>query len=197
MKEVADDLPNRLRPFCVRYNLFFVAYIRWRCYNYYDHFTFDKAGSSIWYVRRNTFYYYFPDIPALVDKLLEEKVDHLVETYYQPDQPIECIHPLIRYGLEHKRAVLHIYRYVDRAVFLTHLNQLALRLMQKYFQAATEEALVPDEAVSDLIIFFKCTMVGLLLDWLDGGMKSDMLDLTLRLCAFLEGTGKSALARLE
>lgn len=148
-------------------------------------------------INRNTFYYYFPDIPALVDKLLEEKVDHLVETYYQPDQPIECIHPLIRYGLEHKRAVLHIYRYVDRAVFLTHLNQLALRLMQKYFQAATEEALVPDEAVSDLIIFFKCTMVGLLLDWLDGGMKSDMLDLTLRLCALLEGTGKSALARLE
>lgn len=148
-------------------------------------------------INRNTFYYYFPDIPALVDKMMEEKVDHLVDTYYQPNQPIECIHPLIRYGLEHKRAVLHIYRYVDRAVFLTHLNRLALRLMQKYFQAAVEEESTSNEAVSDLIIFYKCTMVGLLLDWLDGGMKSDMLDLTLRLCVLLEGTGKSALARLE
>lgn len=147
-------------------------------------------------INRNTFYYYFPDIPALVDKLLEEKVDHLVETYYQPDQPIECIQPLIRYGLEHKRAVLHTYRYVDRAVVLTHLNRLTLRLVQKYFQADMADSSVPDEAASDLMRFYKCAMVGLTLDWLDGGMKEDMLELTQRLCVLLEGTGRSALAKL-
>lgn len=148
-------------------------------------------------INRNTFYYYFPDIPALVDKLLEEKVDHLVETYYQPDQPIECIRPLIRYGLEHKRAVLHMYRYVDRALVLIHLNRLTQRLVQKYFQADVTESSVPDGAASDLMHFYKCAIVGLTLDWLDGGMKEDMLDLTQRLCILLEGTGKSALARLE
>lgn len=148
-------------------------------------------------INRNTFYYYFPDVPTLVDELLEEKIDYLVDTYYQPDQPIECIDPLLRYGLSHKRAVLHIYRYVDRVAFLNHLNRLTLRLMQNYFQAALKEDTADDEATSDLILFYKCAMVGLLLDWLDRGMKEDMLDLSQRLCILLEGTGKAALMKFE
>ena len=66
-------------------------------------------------------------------------MDHLIKTHYQPDQPIECTRPLIR--------------------------------------------------------FYKCAMVGLLLDWLDGNMKEDMLALTQRLCVLLEGMGKQALEK--
>lgn len=146
-------------------------------------------------INRNTFYYYFPDIPTLVDKVAEERVNYLVETYYQPDQPIECIRPLLQFGLKRKRAILHSYWCMDGAAYLTHLNRLAQRLMEKYFQAAVAEGSVAEETVSDLILFYKCSMVGLLLDWLDGGMKEDMLDLTERLCVLLEGTGKAALMR--
>lgn len=146
-------------------------------------------------INRNTFYYHFADLPTLVEKMLEEKMDHLIQTYYQPDQPIECIRPLVQYGLEHKRAVLHVYQYVDRELFLAYLNRLALRLMQEYFHAATDGAIVSEEAVETLIRFYKCTMVGLLLDWLDGGMKEDMLTFTQRLCVLLEGTGRQALEK--
>lgn len=146
-------------------------------------------------INRNTFYYHFADIPTLVEEMMGEKVDHLIRTYYRPDQPIECIRPLVQYGLEHRRAVLHVYRYVDRELFLIYLNRLTLRLMQEYFRAATGGAAEPDEAAETLICFYKCAMVGLLLDWLDGGMKADMLELTQRLCILLKGTGKQALAK--
>lgn len=146
-------------------------------------------------INRNTFYYHFADIPALVEEMMSEKVDHLIKTYYQLDQPIECIRPLIQYGLEHKRAVLHVYRYVDRELFLVYLNRLSLKLMQEYFHAATDGTETSGEAAETLIRFYKCAMVGLLLDWLDGNMKEDMLALTQRLCVLLEGMGKQALEK--
>lgn len=146
-------------------------------------------------INRNTFYYHFQDIPSLVQGMLEEKVDQLVEYHYHSGQPIECIRPLIQYGLKNKRAVLHVYRYIPREVFLSYLDRLALRLMQEYFSTATEGVSVSGENVAALILFYKCAMVGLLVDWLDKGLESDMPALMERLCVLLEGSGKSALFR--
>ena len=146
-------------------------------------------------VNRNTFYYHFQDIPSLVQGMLEKKMDQLIENHYHAGQPIECIRPLIQYGLKNKRAVLHVYRYVPREVFLSYLDRLALRLMQEYFSTATEGVSVPEENVAALILFYKCSMVGLLLDWLDKGLEGDMPALMERLCVLLEGSGKSALVR--
>ena len=146
-------------------------------------------------INRNTFYYHFQDIPSLVREMLEEKIDQLIEDHYHAGQPIECIRPLIQYGLKNKRAVLHVYRYISREVFLSYLDRLALRLMQEYFSTATEGISVPGENVTALVLFYKCSMVGLLLDWLDKGLESDMPALMERLCVLLEGSGKSALLR--
>lgn len=146
-------------------------------------------------INRNTFYYHFQDIPSLVRGMLEEKVDQLIANHYYPGQPIECIRPLIQYGIKNKRAVLHVYRYIPREVFLSYLDRLALRLMQEYFSTATEGVSVPGENVDALILFYKCSMVGLLLDWLDKNLEADMPALMERLCVLLQGSGRSALMR--
>lgn len=146
-------------------------------------------------INRNTFYYYFQDIPSLVREMLEEKVDQLIEDHYHSGQSIECIRPLIQYGIKNKRAILHVYRYIPREVFLSYLDRLALRLIQNYFSAATDGTSVSGENAAALIHFYKCSMVGLLLDWLDKGLESDMPALMERLCVLLQGSGKSALFR--
>lgn len=146
-------------------------------------------------VNRNTFYYHFQDIPSLVREMLEEKADQLIENCYHPGHPIECIRPLVQYGIKNKRAVLHVYCYISREVFLSYLDRLALRLMQEYFSAATEGISVSEEDRDALVLFYKCAVVGLLLDWLDKGLKGDMPALTERLCVLLQGTGRSALVR--
>lgn len=146
-------------------------------------------------INRNTFYYHFQDIPSLVQGMLEEKVDQLMGNHYHSGHPVECIRPLIQYVLKNKRAVLHVYRYIPREVFLSYLDRLALRLMQEYFSTATEGASVSGENVAALTLFYKCSMVGLLLDWLDKSLESDMPALMERLCVLLQGSGRSALMR--
>lgn len=146
-------------------------------------------------LNRNTFYYHFEGIPTLVEQIMEEKADELIQNYFQPGEPIECLRPLIQYCIRNKNAVLHVYRYVPRETFLTYVNRIALGTVQNYFANLTTDDPAPDETVAALIQFYKCAIVGLMLDWLEGGMKEDMMALTKRLCGLLHGTCQSALNR--
>ncbi|RKJ75102.1 TetR family transcriptional regulator [Butyricicoccus sp. 1XD8-22] len=146
-------------------------------------------------INRNTFYYHFADIPELVDQIMEDMANQLVQNHFQPGQPIECIRPVVQYGLRNKNKLLHIYRYVSRETSIAYLNRIVLCIMQNYFDDLITDCSVSAENVTDLTKFYKCAFVGLLLDWLDGNMKDDMMALAQRLCILLHGTGKLALRR--
>lgn len=147
-------------------------------------------------INRNTFYYHFQDIPSLIEEMMMEEAEQLIRNHFTPGNPIECLLPLVQYGLRHKNAVLHVYRYVSKDVFLQYVNRIVFHAVQDYFSnIATSMRDVSDKVLADLTEFYKCALVGLLLDWLDGGMKEDMLALTQRLCALLHGSGRTALTR--
>lgn len=146
-------------------------------------------------INRNTFYYHFQDIPALFEQMMEEKVEQLVQNHFQPSQPIECIQPMLQYGIAHKRAVLHVYRSIPRETFLSYINRLTGHLVEAYIANATTDRSVPDENRAVIIHTYRCSIVGLLLDWLDAGMDYDALAMSRRICALFGGSGKSALYR--
>lgn len=148
-------------------------------------------------VNRNTFYYHYPDIPALLEQMMGEKLELLVSRHYTPDTPMECIRPLFRYGIAHRREILHLYRYVPREKFLPYLDQATRSLVERYFAAILQSQglSTPKEDVDTLVYFYKCTMVGILLDWLDGGMEESVLPAVERICELLEGAGERALLK--
>ena len=146
-------------------------------------------------ISRNTFYYHFQDIPALFEQMMEEKTDQLLQKHYQPNQPIECINPMLEYGLSHKRAVLHVYRAVPQETFLGYINRITQHFVEEYITNATAGQSIPAETVDVTIHFYRCAIVGLLLDWLDAGMNYDALALSRQICSLFEGTGKMALSR--
>ncbi len=146
-------------------------------------------------INRNTFYYHFRDIPALFEQMMEDRVEQLVQNHYQPSQPIECIRPMLQYGVAHRNAVLHVYRAIPREAFLSYINRMAQHFVEKYMTAATSDRSIPAENIAVTTHFFKCSIVGLLLDWLDAGMDYDALSLSQQICALFSGSAKSALSR--
>lgn len=146
-------------------------------------------------INRNTFYYHFQDIPTLFQRMMEEKAEELIENHYQPDEPIECIRPLIQYGVRNRRAILHVYRYVPRETFLSYLNRIVSHFMQEYFASATEGASVAASKIQDLAHFYKCAITGILLEWLDAGLSEEIPQVVERLCVLLKGSTKAALTR--
>ena len=146
-------------------------------------------------INRNTFYYHFQDIPSLLQEMMEEKVNALIAAHCALGRPLDCIKPALQYGTAHKQAVLHVYRAVPRETFLLYLNRLAQHMVDEYFENIAQSVSIPAANARILNRYYKCMVVGCLLDWLDAGMRYDLEAEIERVCFFMEGAGERAIQK--
>ena len=132
----------------------------------------DRCG-----INRNTFYYHFRDIPDLCEFICRQRIDELIQNHCRPESPLEAIMVTSDYFTRHKTTLLHIYRALPREVFLRYMNQLAFYLIGEYLDTAFgPPSRLPDRRAL-LARYYKCVLVGILLDWLDADMSYDLSDM--------------------
>ena len=146
-------------------------------------------------INRNTFYYHFPDIPALLQTMMEEKVNALISTHCTFGHPLDCIRPALQYGKTHKQAVLHVYHAISKENFLLYINRFAQHMVNEYFDNISKTVSIPPEDAAILNRYYKCTVTGCLLDWLDTSMQYDLEANMERLCFLLDGAGEHAIQK--
>ena len=147
------------------------------------------------HVNRNTFYYHFQDIPALAEATMQEWVDGILEKHFNFGNPQECLLPLVEGCIVRKRAILHIYRSVQREEFVRHLNGMIDHAVSVYADGVTSTLEADLEALPVLCHFYKCAGIGLVLDWLDRDMDYDMPDFLETVCALFQGTFQKVLLK--
>ena len=143
-------------------------------------------------INRNTFYYHFHDIPELLENTIKKDADDIIQAYSKFGSPIDCLTPIIQQSLKRKKAILHIYRSIQREIFLNQLERITLHAVTHYVDNVTSDLMLPPEDKTLLIRFYKCTLTGVILDWLDAGMNYDLLKQFVRLTELLSGSGKQA-----
>lgn len=146
-------------------------------------------------INRNTFYYHFHDIPELLESTIKEEADIIIQTYSNLDSPLDCLTPLAERCLMRKKALLHIYRSTQRETFVKQLDRICLYAMTQYIETVTANMTFLPEDKKLLIRFYKCTLAGILLDWMDAGMNYDLLKAFNRITELLNGSGKQAFLR--
>lgn len=144
-------------------------------------------------VNRNTFYYHFQDIPALAEATMQAWVEEIVEKHFNFGNPQDCLIPLVEGCAARKKAILHIYRSVQREVFLSHLNSLVSHAVGVYAEGVKNTVGADLETLPTLCHFYKCAGMGLVLDWLDQNMSYDMPEFLADICGLLQGITQSAL----
>ena len=118
-------------------------------------------------ISRNTFYYHFEGIPSLLEQTVKYMTDQIIQAHSKFGSPMDCIAPFVHYCTDNKKAILHIYRSVQREVFLTYLDRTAMYVVSQYVETATSGLFVSaaqNEEKNLLIRYYKCTLVGALLD---------------------------------
>lgn len=136
-------------------------------------------------VNRNTFYYHFHDIPELVEYSIKEDVDAIMRSNNQFGTLTEYITPLIRFSHQRKRAVLHIYRSVEREIFLQLLEQLTLYVVGIYVDTVASEFSLIKEDSELLTHLYKSLLIGMLLDWFDHSMDYDLEEVLTKISQML------------
>lgn len=138
-------------------------------------------------INRNTFYYYFNGIPELMECHMTSMADQLINSMDQLDSTNE-LHQINQYFIQRKKAVLHVYRYYPREDFIRFLNKIAMYTVDKFIRRVTIGMDVPETDLSLLIHFYKCFLVGVLLDWLDDNMNYNLDAMVTRLGQLIGGS---------
>ena len=89
-------------------------------------------------VNRNTFYYYFHDIPSLVEEMVMEQAEAIIRQYPSADTVRDFFEAAISYILERKTLFLHIYHSSNREIFETYLWQMCEQIVALYIEAVLD-----------------------------------------------------------
>lgn len=146
-------------------------------------------------INRNTFYYHFHDIPDLLERSIKKDADYIIQNYSKFGSPADCLLPIVQYSTKRKKAVLHIYRSLQREIFLNELERIAFYFVTQYIDTVTVDYEIPSDDKKLFIRFYKCMLVGIILDWLNDGMSYDLMESFIRIYSLFENPGKQALLK--
>ncbi|MCD8215761.1 MAG: TetR/AcrR family transcriptional regulator [Clostridiales bacterium] len=146
-------------------------------------------------VNRNTFYYHFHSIPELLEDLIKEYADNIIQQHKNFDEPLDCILPLLKYCSEYKKAILNIYRSVQRDIFIYNLERIELYIAEQYVNKVTANLSMSDDDKKLLTRLYKCISVGIIIDWLEYGMDYDLVKAFERLGYLFSDSEKQALLK--
>ena len=109
--------------------------------------------------------------------------------YEAPHRLVKTLKLLAERLGENKKAILHIYRSEDKEIIAKYLRELAEYIITQYAGKDSDLAQIPENDKKLLIHYEKCVIVGMLLDWMDQGMKYDLVEYARRLNAILKEHG--------
>ncbi len=146
-------------------------------------------------INRNTFYYHFEDIPALIGALIQEEVESVMREHGSVASIEESLNIAVQFILKNRRATLHIHRSAHRDVYEQYLMKVCEYLVETYFATAFDKRLIAPEDWDIIVRSFRCWCFGLFIDWLDDGLREDIGPRISRLCELRQGMTEEMIAR--
>ena len=126
-------------------------------------------------VNRNTFYYHFRDIPDAVEAMVKEELNDILKDQKVPESVSDCMEILVNAVQKNKKAMIHLYRSIQRDVFADYLDHAAERVVEELINRAVGDFEMAQEDKRLVIRYYKCVFVGVILDWLRHDMDYDIL----------------------
>ncbi len=148
-------------------------------------------------VNRNTFYYYYQDLPHLVESIINEETDTMIQAYPKIGSIQECLDAIIAFAVKNKRAVLHIYHSANRAMYEQYQWHVCEHAVTTYVDGLLNGRQVEEEDRRLMIDYMKCVCFGLVLGWLESGMKENITERFHRLCELKQGDLEKMILRSE
>lgn len=146
-------------------------------------------------VNRNTFYYYYQDLPQLVESIVNEESDRMIQEHDCVGSVEECLDAMLSFALENRRAVLHIYHSVNRDLYEQYQWRVCEHMVTRYVDGVLKGRSIKAEDRKLMIDYMKCVCFGLVMGWLETGMQDDVIARFHRLYELKRGEMEQMIAR--
>jgi probable dihydroxyacetone kinase regulator len=124
-------------------------------------------------INRNTFYYYYQDIYALLEDIFETEARAVIEVHKDYQSWQDGLIQSTAFALQNKRAIYHIYNSINRDQLERYLYSVSEDLMNWFVARQSEGLQVTEEDQHLVALFYKHAVVGILMEWIQQGMKED------------------------
>ena len=148
-------------------------------------------------VNRNTFYYYFQDIPQLVETIINEDADRVIQEHPSIESVEDCLNAAIRFALENRKAVLHIYHSINRDIYEQYQWRVCEHAVTTYVDGILAGRTVAEPDRNLMIDYLKCMCVGFVVGWLETGMQEGIQSRFHRICELKRGDLDAMITRCE
>lgn len=137
-------------------------------------------------INRNSFYYHFQDLPALLDAVIVEQANKIC-AFPEGTTLLEGVKIVLEYIVENKKAIYHIWSSANRASYEQNLLEICGYVVKKCISFFQYETTVNKKDEELIIHFMTCAFWGQLTDWLCQKMSYDIVAYAERLCQLFNG----------
>lgn len=148
-------------------------------------------------VNRNTFYYYFHDIPSLIEDMVTEQAEYIIQKYPSANTIEDFFETVIDYILKNRTMFLHIYNSVNRELFEQYLWQVCERVVILYVDSVLDGRQIRPEDRSIIVQYLKALSFGIASAWLQSGLTEEIRLTFERIYQLKKGTVEEMIRRFE
>lgn len=148
-------------------------------------------------ISRMTFYYHFKDIYDLVEWSCEEDASKALNGMKTYDTWQQGFLQIFRAVLENRPFIMNVYHSVSREQVEMYLYKVTYGLLIGVVEEKAAGKNVREEDKKFIADFYKFAFVGLMLDWVRGGMKEEPQRIIDRTSILIQGDITRALEKFE
>lgn len=148
-------------------------------------------------ISRMTFYYHFQDIYELAEWVCIEDGKQALKDKKTYDTWQEGMIQVFEAVLENKPFIANIYRSVDKAKIENYLYKLSYQLIADVVDEKCAGDNLSEADKQFIADFYKYGFVGIMLDWVDKGMKDDYHKIVEQLSTTLRGNIANSIHNFE
>jgi len=150
----------------------------------------EKCG-----INRSSFYYHFQDIPSLIEEIILEEADRIIAEYPTLDSLEMGFNAAIDFAKKNRRAILHIFKSVNRDIFEEYLWKVCDYVVVSYTKTVFKDKPISEVDRDIIVEFYKAQCFGMVIDWLRSGMKEDVHNKIHRICELQKGMFEEMIRR--
>ncbi len=146
-------------------------------------------------INRNAFYYYYADIYELLSEIFETQLQLVIDEFNETNSWEESFIKATDFALENKKAIYHVYDSMQQDELVKFIYEVSGNMMTKYVHRENEEIHASKEDQRLISGFYQCALSGIVVSWLENGMKDEPEEMIKRIGYLFDGNIAISLKR--
>lgn len=148
-------------------------------------------------INRNTFYYHFSDIYALVDEILQNEMTKIVTEHQPYNSWNEGFLCAADFALKNKKAIFNLHNSAKSYQLQKYFQRVIYDVVANFVELEAKNINISDNDKAFVAEFYTFALQGFINKWLDYGMKEDFEDILSKTSLLFQSNIKQVLDLLN